>query len=223
MSSNKIAVISAQTGDRDALREDHVTTGADFIAFVEKPFDSRVWEQRPVCRNFRSHRRNSRMHKILIHQYVNAGYSLWIDANVALRVPAEQLIDEWLRDHDIAMFKHRIRDCIYDEADVCAKLELDDPRLIREQRETYRQRGFPRNAGLGEASVILRRHTKEIRNFNNAWWAEYCRFSVRDQISGMVAAHETSTAINLVTPTKFDHPYFQISPRPPGVEPKSSY
>lgn len=159
------------------------------------------------------------MHKILIHQYVDAEYSLWLDANVALRVAPARLIEEWLGEHDIAMFKHRTRDCVYAEADVCAGMLLDDPQLIREQADAYRARGFPASAGLGEASVILRRHTSAIRNFNNAWWSEYCRYSVRDQISVMVAARETSTVLNLITPTKFDHPFFQISPRPAGVEP----
>jgi len=179
---------------------------------------SEVWTLRAACNNFSSHRRNSRIHKILIHQYVDADYSLWMDANVSLRAPVAQLIDEWLKDHDIAMFKHRKRDCVYDEADICAELRLDSPELIYEQKQAYRTRRYPDHNGLGEASVILRRHTSKIREFNNAWWSEYCRFSVRDQIGGMVAAHETSTAINLITPTKFHHPYFQISPRPPGVE-----
>lgn len=219
MTSEKIIVVTARTGGRDALRDDQVTAGATFIAYVDEPVETAVWDQRPVCRTFNSHRRNSRIHKILIHQYVDAAYSLWMDANVSLRVPAEQLVDEWLGHHDIAMFKHRTRDCMYDEAEVCAKLELDDPKLILEQRDTYHGRGFPRSLGLGEASVILRRHTAGVRNFNNAWWAEYCRFSVRDQISVMVAARETATSFNLITPTKFHHPYFQISPRPAGVEP----
>lgn len=201
------------------LREDQVTTRARFIAYVDEPKISNTWEQRAACRNFVSSRRNSRMHKILIHQYVDTEYSLWMDANVALRVPAEQLIDEWLGDHDIAMFKHRIRDCIYDEAEVCSNLRLDDPSLISRQTDAYMLRGFPRNAGLGEASVILRRHTKAVETFNNAWWSEYCRYAVRDQISLMVAARETSTVLNLITPTKFDHPHFQISPRAPGIEP----
>lgn len=200
------------------LRDDQVTTGANFNAYVDGPISSNIWVQRAACRNFVSSRRNSRIHKILIHQYIDSEYSLWMDANVALRVPAEQLIDEWLSDHDIAMFKHRIRDCIYNEAEVCSNLMLDDPELIREQADAYMSRGFPKNVGLGEASVILRRHTRSIEAFNNAWWSEYSRYAVRDQISLMVAARETSTAINLVTPTKFDHPYFQISPRPPGVE-----
>lgn len=212
--------MTAQTNNRDALRDDQVTAGTKFIAFVDNPGPNGVWSQKKVCQSFVSSRRNSRIHKILIHQYIDAEYSLWMDANVALRVPASRLIEEWLSEHDIAIFKHRLRDCIYDEAAICAELKLDDPCLIREQAQAYLSRGFPPQAGLAEASVILRRHTKQIEAFNNAWWSEYCRFAVRDQISLMVAAHETSTVINLVTPTKFDHPYFQISPRPPGVEPR---
>jgi hypothetical protein len=39
------------------------------------------------------------------------------------------------------------------------------------------------NAGLSECCLHLPRHTDAIKEFNEAWWEEICRCSVRDQIS----------------------------------------
>jgi hypothetical protein len=216
--TNSIAVVTACTNGRDNLSEDHVLDGADFIAYVDQLEPSSVWEQKQAHSNFHSARRNSRIHKILIHQYVDTEYSIWMDANVRLLVPAERVVKEWLKNHDIGIFRHRIRDCLYDEAELCAALHLDKPEIIREQVELYRKQNYPRGQGLAEACVIVRRHTAAVENFNNAWWAEYCRHSVRDQISLMVAARKASVPLNLVTPGRFDHPFFHSTPRPPGME-----
>lgn len=220
---NKICVVTSCTGDRDKLIEEQALDGARFVAYVDKISPNSIWEQRPAHANFVSARRNSRIHKILIHQYVNAEYSLWIDGNIRLMVPAERLVKEWLNGYDIAIFKHRMRDCIYDEADLCARLNLDNPDLIHEQVRAYLKDNHPRKYGLAEACVILRRHSPSVESFNNAWWSEYSRYSVRDQISLMVAARKSSVALNLITPTRFDHPYIRSEPRPPGLEHAASF
>ena len=218
MMKKKISVVTACTDGRDSLCEDQVVDGAHFIAYVDNVSAHSVWEQRRVHGNFISSRRNSRIHKILIHQYVDSEYSLWIDANIKLLVPAQQLVEEWLNDHDIAILKHRIRDCTYQEAEVCAAQRLDSPTLIHEQVQSYRKQNFAENQGLAEACLILRRHNRAVENFNNAWWSEYCRYSARDQISLMVAAQKSSVLINLVTPVRFENPYFYSAARPPRME-----
>lgn len=213
-----ISVVTACTDGRDALFEDQVVDDAHFIAYVDNFSTPSVWEQRQAHRNFISSRRNSRIHKILIHQYIDTEYSLWMDANIKLLVPARQLVDEWLNGYDIAILKHRLRNCIYQEAEVCATRHLDSPALIHEQVQSYRKQNFTENQGLAEACLILRRHNRAVENFNNAWWSEYCRYSARDQISLMVAAQKSSVAIHLVTPVRFENPYFYSESRPPTME-----
>lgn len=215
---NRICVVTSCTNGRDSLIEDQAVEGAHFVAYVDKISPSSIWEQRLAHGNFISARRNSRIHKILIHQYVNSEYSLWIDGNIRLLVPAERLVNEWLNGYDVAIFKHRMRDCVYEEAEICAQLRLDDPDLIHEQTRSYLRASYPRHQGLAEACVILRRHNATVENFNNAWWSEYSRYSARDQISLMIAARKASISLNLITPTRFEHPYFHSKPRPPGLE-----
>jgi hypothetical protein len=192
-----IKVITSLTGGKDKLRDDQTLGNAEWIAYTDGA-TSKVWNVKPVYNRFKSDRRNSRIHKMLPHLFVNSRYSLWIDANLALRIPPEEVIDRYLKNHDIAMFKHPVRDCIYDEAMVCATRHLDDPEVIIEQVKTYEEKGYGKHKGLLECGVIARRHTDKVREFNEAWWAEYCRYSVRDQISCMYTADKVGIDINMV-------------------------
>lgn len=195
-----LTVYTSLTREGSPLRDDQISEGARFLAFTNPKRETKLWEQKDAYDRFTSGRRNSRIQKILAHQFIDSEYSLWLDANLALKVPAQRLVDEWLKDYDIAVWKHPERDCIYDEAMICAKGQLDDPEVIIEQVKSYEDRGYPKHNGLGEANMVLRRHTKKVERFNNAWWSEYCRHSVRDQLAFMYAADQEGIRVNFIDP-----------------------
>lgn len=147
---------------------------------------------------FKDERRNSRIQKMLPHLYMNSEYSIYIDGNIRLLKTPEELIEKHLKDYDIAVYKHPTRDCLYDEAKKCAVLKLDDPETIIEQAKYYEDSGFAKHRGLAECGIIFRRHTDKVREFNEAWWAQYCRFSVRDQISFMYSADLVGLPVNII-------------------------
>lgn len=192
----KIVVYTSITGKKDILRVDQNFYGAKFIAFtnLEYGIDSKEWNIIQPCSLFNDPRRNSRIHKILSHQYIEAEYSIWIDGNLSLQVPAEELL-KFLDDSDIAMFRHAERDCLYDEASICSFLELDDSEVIKKQIDKYKKELFIKHFGLFETGLIVRRHTKKIEEFNNSWWSEVTTFSKRDQISLMYVAKKTGVKI----------------------------
>lgn len=220
MKNEAVTVFTCVVGKRDSLREDQFPCTARYVAFVDAPRLSATWSQLPVPLLFASYRRNSRQPKILAHQYVESGYSLWLDAAVALRAPVESLIEDWLRDADLALFCHESRACTYDEAEECQRRELDDPTIIEHQAATYRSRGLPPKLGLARCSVLLRRHTAAVENFNNLWWSEYCRHSVRDQISFMYAVYRSGLRVNLIEMSIYDHPAFHLRRRLAEAEPR---
>ena len=43
--------------------------------------------------------------------------------------------------------------------------------------------GYPRNNGLYELPVSIRKNTDNIKILNLRWWEQICRYSSRDQIS----------------------------------------
>lgn len=193
-----ISVFTSITSSKDELVDEQVKGDALWVAYLDKPFSSSTWEIEKAYDRFKDPRRNSRAPKILSHKVSHSEYSLWIDGNMSLLKPPEELIERYLGDHDIAIFKHPLRDCIYDEALRCAKAGLDDPEVIIQQVSTYERAGYAKHKGLCECGVIFRRHTPKIIELNNFWWSEYCTHSVRDQISFMYAVDSVGIRINMI-------------------------
>lgn len=196
-----------------------ITAGKDAVHFT--PSDARAvifsdrdpglvgWEFRELPKIFSDPRRASRLPKLIPHIFMpDAAYSLYLDGNISLRVPLQRLIDEWLRDADIALFKHDKRNCVFDEARECVRLKLDDEQVIERQMARYAK--LPKNAGLYHCGIILRRHTIDVMRLGEAWFAEYCAGSVRDQLALPFALSVESRArvYSIGTFNPSEHPYF---------------
>lgn len=179
MNNSNITVYTSLNNDKDPKRTDNIPNFGDYNKFKDP-------------------RRNSRIAKILAHQYIKTEYSIYIDGNVTIKVLPETLIEKYLKDYDIAVYRHPTRDCVYDEALACCKMKLDDVETIIAQAKAYEDAGYARHKGLAECAIIFRRHTPEVENFNNIWWGEYCRHSRRDQISFMYAADKAGIRVLLI-------------------------
>jgi len=201
-----ITVYTSVTGDKDTLMEDQCTEGANFVAFTDKR--SECWDVRKPYGHFKDNRRNSRIAKILPHLFFSSKYSIYLDGNITLKVPAQKLIDEFLKDKDIAVFRHVGRDCVYDEAQACMALGKGDRHELAEQVRDYAKLGHKEHAGLCECGVIIRRHTPRITELNEKWWAQYCRYSDRDQMSFPIAF--PLEEVNQIESSAWRHPYFQF-------------
>lgn len=198
MASSDITVLTSITGGKDNLIDEQAIGDAEFVAFTDRVHPTKLWKQIPVMERFKSPRRDSRIYKMLPHQFVTSKYSIWIDGNIQLLKTPEELVDTYLKDHDIALFRHPSRDCLYEEAIVCAKNGLDDPEVIISQVKKYEDEGFPKHRGLTENCFIVRRHTPKVEALGNAWWAEYTTHSARDQLSFMYAVDRVGIRLNVI-------------------------
>lgn len=200
MPNNKptIEVISCITGDKDWIRDDQAPSSVPFTMYSDQKYDSKIWTIKRAYDKFVDPRRNSRIHKILIHKYSEADVTIWIDANMRFVIPPEEIVEKYLEDYDMAMFQHGGRDCIYDEALACAQLKLDDPEIIIEQAKHYEDSEYGKHKGLCSGYFIIRRNNQKTRDMNEAWWADYCRYSCRDQISLMPAIDKVGININII-------------------------
>jgi hypothetical protein len=176
-----IVVFTSIVGDKDVLIDDQVTQDANFIAFTNQK--SNVWKTIKPYDKFKDNRRNSRIYKIMPHMFFDSEYSIWMDGNFKLKVPAQKVINDLLKDKNVAVWEHPNRNCVYAEAEACYKQNKDTPEALGEQIEAYRKQQVLFNGGLYAAGIIIRRHTKRINELNEKWWAEYSRYSKRDQIS----------------------------------------
>ena len=147
---------------------------------------------------FKDPRRNSRIQKILAHKYFDSEFTIYLDGNRKLLMSPEELVAKYMDGYDIACFKHASRDCIYDEAMECAKLGLDDPEIIIEQAKYYEEHEYGKHKGLCEAGFMIRRNNARTKRFNEAWWADFCRFSRRDQLSFMPAIESSGVILNAI-------------------------
>jgi GT2 family glycosyltransferase len=183
-SKNVVVYTAISTGYDSLIDSQHTLGSAKFVAFMEDGAKSQIWDIRHFPKHGSDPNRNAKIFKILSHKYFpEYEYSLWIDGNVRLLLPACDLIGAFLQDADLAAFRHPERNCLYDEAETCRTRGLDDNHTIAAQVNKYRSEGFPAKAGLMECTILLRRHCPAIEKFNEAWWEEICKGSKRDQIS----------------------------------------
>jgi hypothetical protein len=124
----------------------------------------------------------AKIYKILPHLFMDVKWSVWIDGNIRLNISEKELI--WMtKPHEIGVFKHWERNCIYDEGEFCKKVGKGNPEKIDKQLFDYKKMGYPQKNGLGQCSIIVRKHTPAIERLNEKWWAHISRYSIRDQIS----------------------------------------
>ena len=187
-----IVVYTAIYGDIDRLWGTN-TYGVPHFAYVDSPkteYDIATrapaktpsWEQIVLPPGW-DNRRSARHFKALPHYYLpKANIWVWLDGNVRLKISPQDLVEQFLK-NDFATFKHPDRDCLYVEADFCAKAKKDDALTLNDQRGRYLLAGMPKNWGLAETRIVIRRNTPEICSINEDWWAEIENGSLRDQVS----------------------------------------
>lgn len=209
-----ITVFTTIVGDYDALNDNQPTDGANFVAFTDKK--SSVWTTQPPYDKFKDDTRNSRIQKIMPHMYFDTEYSIYMDGNFELTVPPEQVIDEFLTKtgKDIAVFRHGGRTDIYQEAQAIVGYGKETKEAIVEQVKAYSKQGVKAEHGLNSCGIIIRKNTKRINDLNEKWWAEYCRYSKRDQMSFNKVfptdeVHSIEWDVPAGTVFQYNHPYFK--------------
>lgn len=213
MNASSIVVYTAITKGYDNLNRPWPLwqKEAAFTAFLETPQPTRGWEIRPIYRRFQDPCRNAKIHKILSHKYFpDAEYSIWIDGSI--KVTSELPVSEWiklyLQNCDLAVYRHRLRNCLYQEAHACISGGLDEPRVIHRQMEKYSDEGYPPNNGLAECTILFRRHSRAVQKFNEAWYHEITTGSRRDQLSFNYVARKLGLNFNYLPKSLWKNPHF---------------
>lgn len=149
--------------------------------------------------------------KHLYWQYgITAPFNMWVDGSIYPLATSEQYI-ELLGEYDICLFQHPWRDCIYDEADETLRLDFDLPEIAEPQMKKYKKAGYPRNNGLGETGVLIRRDSKLVRSFFSALWKEIEAHSHRDQLAfNYVLSKFPKLRVKYLPPSVRTHPMFKM-------------
>lgn len=187
LNSHSIVVYTAICGKYDILEPPaYITPGCDYICFTDNPdLYSDIWKVVQIERWHNDPVRTCRRIKVLLHRFLREyKISVWVDANTSLKTDLRPLIDEYLKNDDIACFEHSERDCIYDEALTCIDLKKDSETLIRKEMDVLRSQGYPSHSGLIWSGILFRRHDAPlVVKAMNLWWKMICRYSRRDQLA----------------------------------------
>lgn len=192
-----IVVYSAIIGTIDDLQVDQKWGEADWVLFTDQPYAGGKWEVREPVFKDSSTRRTARYHKTSPHKlFPEYEYSIWIDGTIELLCTPESLVKKYLKYADLAVLNHPDRSCVYKEAEVCKSMGLDSADLIDRQMEKYKKEGYPRNNGLAETKVVVRRNCPEANEFNGLWDKEIKENSLRDQLSFDYCVYTTGLSVN---------------------------
>lgn len=190
----KKVVYTCITGQYDHLiSHAYICNQWDYICFTDNQelLDKghSQWKVYPLQFAALDHARNSRWHKVFPDQILSEyDVSLYVDANIDIIAPDlfEYMNKELLNkpEETLAVHTHLWRNCIYQEAQECIRLQLDNPNMINLQVLKLRELNYPENNGLQENNIIYRRHhDSQVKQVMEEWWWWISNYSRWDQLS----------------------------------------
>ena len=210
---NDFVIYTAIFGDYDNLISvQEKYDDCDFICFTDQiKIKSNIWKIILVDSNELTLILMNRKYKLLPHLFLaDYNYSLYIDGNIFIKSNSVILCKKYLEKNDFFIPKHNIRNCIYEEAKTCISLGKSKFNETFNQMQIYTKKGFPRDYGLGENNIILRRHNDtEIISIMTDWWNELNTKTQRDQLSLGYILWKNNKNYNFMNEnTRVDNPYF---------------
>ena len=188
---DRIAVYTSLFGPYDTLKEPLLhPDNVDYYIFTDQPIPGgSLWKSLdigpllpsgiqgdPVACN-----RWCKFHPHLL--FPDYQYSIYIDSNIWVfsdLTPLTASLDSF----PVAMFRHKKRNCVYEEIQACLDQNKGDRGRLEKQGDELNALGIPPYWGLLEASVIARQHQlPACVSLMEKWWDSFMYGSGRDQIS----------------------------------------
>lgn len=187
---SRIVCYTCITGCYDKLKQPQVVTqNVDYVCFTDNiSLSSTVWQMRWIPDELKhlSDVKKQRIIKICPHRYLaEYNVSIWVDGNIQVKNDLDQFIAQYdLEKCPLYTRVHPHRKCIYAEAEACIQMRKGNADVIKEQVDAYMKEGYPRNAGMVETNVMLRKHNDiRCKLLCNLWAVELLKHSHRDQLS----------------------------------------
>ena len=206
---NKKVIYTCLVGNYDVLRQPlAIDESYDYICFSNDIKEERVgvWQIRPIPFKHKDKARLSRYVKILPHRALeDYEWSLWMDANIQItKKEFYSIVDSKIAEGGkIYQVTHCLPpcDCTYEEikfADLGGRSGLYKTFL---QYWHLKRNGFPTHWGLFENNFILRKHLDpQVRKISEEWWAEFMKYTKRDQFNLMYVYWKNNLMPGLLFP-----------------------
>lgn len=187
---NKKVIYTCITGNYDSLIEPKfVTDDFDYICFTDNNnIKSDVWQIKPLPKETDELSQVKKQRYVKINSHLVLGeydLSIWVDGNVIIKGDLNKLLKNTLKDDcSIYVPTHPQRKCIYAESEAVIAMKKDTREIIKPQLDRYKSEGFPKDFGLLQSNIMIRKHNeKDCVKFMEEWFSEVKNGSHRDQLS----------------------------------------
>ena len=222
---NRIVIYTALFGDYDKLQEPlTVESNCDYMCFTDNVhLKSKTWRIINVASNSEKLASNymNRLYKMKPHLFLaEYEYSIYIDSNIQILSAVSDFISKYLNSHLIAAPLHPNRCCVYDEIEFTQKKEMISKEQQRRVVELYMKEGYPKNNGLNEMNLIIRKHNhKSLIKVMDMWWDMFNDYVQRDQLSFKYCCWFNRLDVNnMFESTRYINKYFLIFPHTKQVK-----
>lgn len=215
MRGERICVYTCITGDYDQLQHIQKEANIDYICFTNnRNLCSKEWQvvhidnegnMDDLCL--------ARKIKILGHELLRVNYdiSIWVDGVIQIRGNVREFLENYcsLDSYDMTCFRHRMRDCVYDEATACIIHRKENKAAMIDFLDFMTKEDFPKHAGLAETGVLIRKHnSKQVKETMRLWFDLLCRYTKRDQLTFPYCIYKTGLKVNWLDLNILDNPWF---------------
>ena len=206
-----ILVYTAQFCERDTIAEPFVEEGVDYVCFTDDPPQrASAWTFKPPFWCDPDPRVAARHHKILgLELFREYDHVLWLDGSLQLtKFPVNLLINA----PGFALFRHRLRDCVYAEIEECRRTKRAPLEDLARQEAAYRSVGCPERYGLFETGFLWRHNSSPVRHFCRKWWQHTTEYTIRDQISFAFLGWRNQPGIKSLPGTVASNDWTKLTP-----------
>lgn len=208
---NKICVYTCITGNYDTLKKlDYPDKNFDYICFTNnKSITSDFWKMVYISEDL-DNLTLARKIKILGHDVLKKyDVTIWLDGAMQLRKPLSKFIKDCcdLEQYDMVGFKHRERDCIYDEMDACVYYFKESEENVSKLTSFLEKEKYPRHNGLIESTVLVRKNNSDISKLMELWYEILSKYTRRDQLSFNYCLWKRPVKIQMLEMNVFDNDY----------------
>ena len=206
---NKKVIYTCLVGNYDVLRQPlAIDESYDYICFSNDIKEERVgvWQIRPIPFKHKDKARLSRYVKILPHRALeDYEWSLWMDANIQItKKEFYSIVDSKIAEGGkVYQVTHCLPpcDCTYEEIKFAYLGGRSGLYKTFLQYWHLKRKGFPTHWGLFENNFILRKHLDpQVRKISEEWWAEFMKYTKRDQFNLMYVYWKNNLMPGLLFP-----------------------
>lgn len=208
----KIALITASIGGFDSIKE---------IPNQTIPYELIRVEEKDLIEIKGDARHKAKFPKMQSHLFTNADVIIWIDGSV--QIVSNRFVEymvQQVQDNDIAIGKHNVRNCAYEEIDYCCaeilkgneylKRRYDFDTLLEVKKYLKKQK-FEENKGLWSCGIFARQKKKKVNNMFDCWWISHQVWQTNDQPMFSYLANEFELKINTIEwKSIFSNEYFNL-------------